>query len=96
MAGLINPVWTKLRIAVVAGGLIETAIWLGVAIYTEFNHNPLGDGMEFVAVYFSTLIFLFLTLPGLVLGSIGRWLPLGALLIGGVAVLYAYVLATSL
>ncbi len=96
MAGLFNPTWTKLRVAVVAGGLIETAIWLGIVIYTQRHSNPLGDGMEFIAVYFSTIIFLFATLPGLLIGLIGRGLPLGALLIGGVALLYAYVLATSL
>ena len=96
MAGLLNPVWTKLRIAVVAGAVLETVIWLGIVIYTNVHANPAGDGMEFIAVYFSTIIFLFLTLPGLLLGLIGRWLPLGAILICGVAILYAYVLATSL
>ena len=96
MTRLVNPIWTKLRVAVVAGGVLETVIWLGIAVYTKTHANPAGDGMEFIAVYFSTIIFVFLTLPGLLLGLIGRWLPVGAVLIGGVAVLYAYVLATSL
>jgi hypothetical protein len=95
MVALVNPTWTRLRAAVVAGAAVETALWLGVVVYTKVHSNPAGDGLDFIAVYFSTLVFLFVTVPGLFLGLIGRWLPVGAILIGGVALLYAYVAVTS-
>jgi hypothetical protein len=96
MAAVTIAGWRRLRIAIVMGGIVETALWLGVVIHTKAHSNPAGDGLEFIAVYFSTLAFLIGTLPGLLIGVIGRWLPLGAIVIGAVALLYFYVGITSL
>jgi hypothetical protein len=87
--------WSRLRIAVLVGAAAETLIWLGIWIYTARKANPTGDGMEWIAVWLATVVFVPFTLPALILGLIGRWLVFAAVLVAGVAIAYLYAWATS-
>lgn len=58
-----------------AGGLLALTFRL-IAV----NANPMGDGMEFVAIVPFGLIFLALVVPSLMLALRGRMLPLAATL----------------
>ena len=87
--------WSPMRIGVVAGAILETAVWAGIWIYTARKANPMGDGMEWIAVWLATIVFLPFTVPALILGLIGRWLTFAAVLVAGVAIAYLYAWATS-
>ena len=87
--------WSSLRIAVVAGATAETVVWAGIWAYTARKASPTGDGMEWIAVWLATMVFVPFTLPALVLGLIGRWLTFAAVLVAGVAIAYLYAWATS-
>ena len=75
-----------LRRVAVFGGLAQGAFWLFFASYVTSHANPLGDGMELVAMVPETFILIGLVAPGLLLGLIGRWLVLGVVLVGAGAI----------
>lgn len=58
----------------------QTGYWLYTFRLIAVNANPMGDGMEFVAIVPFGLVFLALVAPSLMLGVTGRMLPLGAAL----------------
>jgi hypothetical protein len=58
----------------------QAAYWLYTFRLIAVNANPMGDGMEFVAIVPFGLIFLALVVPSLMLAMSGRMLPLAAAL----------------
>ena len=56
-----------------------TAFWIYTFYAIAAQADPAGDGMEWVAAFPMTLIFLLLTLPALIIGLFGRALIFGAL-----------------
>ncbi|GEM_PF-787339 len=85
------PLRKRLRIALRSFVLVAACALTLFWIYTFYaigeRANPAGDGMEWVAAFPMTLIFLLLTLPTLIIGLFGRALIFGAL----VAVASAFV-----
>jgi hypothetical protein len=63
-----------------AGPAAQTVYWLYTFRLISMNANPMGDGMEFVAIVPLGLVFFALVAPSLMLGLQGRMLPLGAAL----------------
>ena len=74
-----SKAWTPLRIAVVAAGVLGTLFWLGCLIWWWNIPDIRRDGLELLGVFFSTAYFICIALPALVLGLLGRWLPVGAI-----------------
>lgn len=74
-----NRLRTALRsvILLVAGAC--TLFWLYTFHAIGAQASPQGDGMEWMAAFPMTLIFLLLTLPALIVGLFGRALIFGAL-----------------
>lgn len=74
---------TRLRIAlrsfVLAAACTLTLFWVYTFYAIGEQTNPKGDGMEWMAAFPMTLIFLLLTLPTLIIGLFGRALIFGAL-----------------
>jgi hypothetical protein len=68
------------RYLIVALAGAQAAYWLYTFRLIAVNANPMGDGMEFVAIVPFGLVFLALVAPSLMLGMRGRMLPLGAAL----------------
>jgi hypothetical protein len=64
-------------VLIVAGGF--TLFWLYTFHVIGAQASPRGDGMEWMAAFPMTLIFLLLTLPALIVGLFGRALIFGAL-----------------
>lgn len=85
------PLRTRLRIAlrsfVLAAACTLTLFWVYTFYAIGERVNPAGDGMEWMAAFPMTLVFLLLTLPTLIIGLFGRALIFGAL----VAVASAFV-----
>jgi len=67
------------RFVLVAAG-VQTAFWLYTFRFIGVNANPMGDGMEWLAVFPFGLVFLGLVVPALVLAAIGRLPRLSAAL----------------
>ena len=65
---------------IIAVTTAQTAYWIYTFRLIAVNANPMGDGLEFVAVVPFGLVFITLVAPPLVLGIWGRMLPLGVLL----------------
>lgn len=78
---------TALRSFVLAAACALTLFWIYTFYAIGEQANPKGDGMEWIAAFPMTLIFLLLTLPALIIGLFGRALIFGAL----VAVASAFV-----
>lgn len=68
-----------LRSFVLAAGCALTLFWLYTFYVIGEQANPNGDGMEWMAAFPMTLIFMLLTLPTLIIGLFGRALIFGAL-----------------
>lgn len=68
---------TLRRIALV-GGIAQVLFWLLFAVYISYRANPLGDGLEWVAMVPATGVLIVLVAPGLLLGVINRLLVLAA------------------
>ena len=75
-----NKAWTPLRIAVIAAGLLGTAFWIGVLIHWWMIPANARDGLELIGVFLATAYFASLVVPTIVLGALGRWLGLAAIL----------------
>ena len=58
----------------------QTAYWLYTFRLIAVNSNPMGDGLEFVAIVPFGFIFIVLLAPALLLGWMGRFLAFGAAL----------------
>jgi hypothetical protein len=68
-----------LRSFVLAAACGLTAFWVYTFYAIGEQANPKGDGMEWMAAFPMTLIFMLLTLPALIIGLFGRALIFGAL-----------------
>jgi len=68
------------RYSTIALAGAQTAYWLYTFRLIAVNANPMGDGMEYVAIVPFGFIFLALVAPSFLLGVSGRMLPLGAAL----------------
>jgi len=82
-----TPRWSSARIFVLAVAAGQMLFLLYTWIYIPAHANPMGDGMELVALMPLTLIFLIFVLPPLIMGIGGRGLRVGVvlLLIGAAA-----------
>lgn len=65
-------------VLLLAGGQI--LFWLYTFRFIFVNSNPMGDGLEIMAIFPFGYIFLGLVIPTLLLGAIGRLLQVGFLL----------------
>lgn len=68
-----------LRSFVLAAACALTAFWIYTFYAIAQHADPKGDGMEWMAAFPMTLIFLLLTLPTLIVGLFGRALIFGVL-----------------
>jgi hypothetical protein len=69
-----------LRLFVLAAAGTQTAFWFYTFRFIDVNANPMGDGLEWMAVFPFGFVFLGLVVPALMLGAIGRLVRFGALL----------------
>jgi len=76
-----------LRAFVLGTGAVEAALPFLLFVYIDRNANPMGDGMEFVALVPAFLILIVFAAPALLLGAINRLLTLGAAFAGAGAVI---------
>lgn len=77
-----------LRMAALAAAAIGTVFWLGVCARALIVPPRHRDGLEMAGAVLSTVYFLALVLPTIVLGLLDRWLFLAGLL-GALVVLVA-------
>ena len=71
-----------LRIAINIGAALQVLIWFCLIVYIWRHSNPMGDGMEWVAVMPATFILAVGAIPALAFRSKERLLPVGVLLAG--------------
>ena len=69
-----------LRPLTIVLAVTQTAYWLYTFRLIAVNSNPMGDGLEFVAIVPFGFIFIVLLAPALLLGWMGRFLAFGAAL----------------
>jgi hypothetical protein len=69
-----------LRFFVLAAASTQTTFWFYTFHFIDVNSNPMGDGLEWMAVFPFGFVFFGLVFPALLLGAIGRLLRFGALL----------------
>lgn len=69
---------------------IEAAFWLYLAIGGLADALPFAKGYGAEAAFLGTLVFVPFVLPALVLGAMGRALPIAAVLAGGAGLLYMF------
>jgi hypothetical protein len=69
-----------LRRLTIALAVAQTAYWLYSFRLIAVNANPMGDGLEFVAIVPLGFIFVVLVAPALLLGWRGQFLAFGAAL----------------
>src|SRR6266478_8737582 len=50
----------------------QTAFWFYTFRFIDVNANPMGDGLEWMAVFPFGFVFFGLVVPALLLGAIGR------------------------
>ncbi len=85
-----------IRIAAMLVAGVEILFWIYTFFYISQHANPLGDGMEMVAVVPMTIIAVFLAFPAFALSISGRtwWLAASFALAAAVAngVVWAQVL----
>jgi hypothetical protein len=70
----------RLRGAIKIGVAIQVLIYIYLYVYTYQHSNPMGDGMEWVAVAPATFVLAIGALPALALRSNPRLLAVGVLL----------------
>jgi hypothetical protein len=63
-----------LRMAALTVAAAEAVFWVYSIIYVIRHANPMGDGMELVAIMPLSVLFGALTLPALLLARGGRWI----------------------
>jgi hypothetical protein len=69
-----------LRDLTIVLAVAQTAYWLYSFRLIAVNSNPMGDGLEFAAVFPLGFIFIVLVAPALLLGWRGQFLVLAAAL----------------
>jgi hypothetical protein len=69
-----------LRHLTIALAVAQTTYWLYTFRLIAVNANPMGDGLEFVAIVPFGFIFISLVVPALLLGWRGQFLAFGAAL----------------
>jgi hypothetical protein len=79
--------WSALRIAVLIAAAIGTLFWIGSVVSWWNIPASRRDGLELIGPVVATLFFAGLVLPTLVLGLLGRWLVVAAILGAAVLVL---------
>ena len=67
-----------LRKVALYGGFVQVAFWVFFHFYIRANANPLGDGLEWIAIVPATGILLAFVAPALVLAVIGRLIVVAA------------------
>src|SRR5262245_31405517 len=72
--------WAPLRLAVLAAAAAGTLFWIGSLVRWWNIPTSSRDGLELIGPVVATLFFVCLVLPTLVLGLLGRWLVLAAML----------------
>jgi hypothetical protein len=87
---------SRLRIAVLAASLAETAFFVFIILFTSRHTNPKGDGMEWIGVFLVGMVFLPFTLPALLLGALGWGTRIAAVLAGIAAAADLYLWWTGL
>ena len=78
--------FTTLRRIALIGGIAQVPCWLLFAFYISCKANPLGDGLEWVAMVPATGILVVLVAPALLFGAINRLLALAAGLVLAAAI----------
>jgi hypothetical protein len=80
-SGVALPARRVLRLFVLAAAGAQTMIWFNTFRFIDVNANPMGDTLEWMAVFPFGLVLFGLVVPALLLGAIGRrLLSFGALL----------------
>jgi hypothetical protein len=80
-----------LRAGVLIAAAVQAALPVGLYFYIDRNANPMGDGLEWIAMVQALFIFVVFVPPALILGAINRLLVIGALFAGaGALVSLAY------
>ena len=80
-----------LRAGVLIAAVVQAALPVGLYFYIDRNANPMGDGLEWIAMVPALFIFVVFVPPALILGAINRLLVIGALFAGaGALVSLAY------
>jgi hypothetical protein len=79
-SGVALPSRRVLRLFVLAAAGTQTVFWFYTFRFIDVNANPMGDGLEWMAVFPFGFVFFGLVAPALLLGAIGRLLRFGALL----------------
>jgi hypothetical protein len=72
--------WSWLRIAIVGAGVAGFVFWCGAMVTWWRIPDSHRDGLELMGPVLATGFLVAIVLPTLVLGVIGRWLPLAAIL----------------
>lgn len=78
------------RVVLALAGAL-TLFWLYTFYYIGRHANPMGDGMEWIAVMPMSFIFLALTMPSLILGAFTRAVRLAAVFALGALLLNTFV-----
>lgn len=86
----IAPAQPKIRGVVLALASVETAFWLYLVVGGLADVLPFAKGYGADAAFLATLVFVPLVLPALVLGAMGRGLPLAAILCASAGLLYLF------
>ena len=71
---------TALRLAVLIAAALGTLFWIGSLVRWWNIPASRRDGLELIGPVLSTAFFVGLVLPTLVLGLLGRWLVVAAIL----------------
>jgi hypothetical protein len=71
-----------LRTFVLIAGAVQAALPFLLFVYIDLKANPMGDGMEWVALVPGGLICIIFAVPALLFGAINRLLAVGAALAG--------------
>jgi hypothetical protein len=68
------------RIAIKIGVWVQVLLYLYLYVYIYQHSNPMGDGMEWVAIMPASFLLGVGAAPAYALGKRGRWLPFAVVL----------------
>jgi hypothetical protein len=68
------------RIAIKIGAWVQVLLYLYLYVYIYQHSNPMGDGMEWVAIMPASFLLGVGAAPAYALGKRGRWLPFAVVL----------------
>ena len=72
--------WAPLRMAVLLAAGIGVLFWIGSLVYWWRIPTGRRDGLELIGPVLATAYLIGLVLPTAVMGLLGRWLPIAAVL----------------